>query len=326
MEISRLIGKNAGNWSIKTLALAAAVLLFFYNQIISLEQETYSVPLEVQIADELSLASEVPNSVRVTVRGSDESLRAISGGNLAARVDATRYAEPGQYTITVDAVVRTNEIDAQAVDLQVQPAAVTLELDRTARRTVEVNPAVQGFPSLGFELTRSFVSPRRVEIEGPERYILSRSSIGTEPVDLTARTEPFATEVALRPPNDFIRVRGGDSVEFHGVVEEVIAETWFSGVDVSVINVPDRLNVATSPGTGSMQVRGTLLVLESLDSSDLLFEADAAELSEAGEHELGLTPVVPDGVEVLDYQPRSRSVVLEDRPIDDDMILEESLR
>ncbi len=326
MEISRLFGRNAGNWSIKILALAAAVLLFFYNQITSLEQETYSVPLEVHVADELSLASDLPDSVLVTVRGSEEAVGGLSGGTLRARVNATRYTEPGRYTITVDAAVQANQAESQAVDLQVQPASVTLELDRTLRSTVEVNPNLQGFPARGFELDRSFVSPRTVEIEGPERYISSRKSIGTEPVDLTARTEPFSTEVALRPPNDFIRVRGGDSVQFHGVINEIMVETWFSGVNVSVINVPDEFEVIGDSGTGQMQLRGALLVIESLETAELSFEADASEVTEAGPQELDLVPVAPENVEVLDFRPRTQAVVFENGTVADETTFEELLR
>ncbi len=326
MEISRLLGRNAGNWSIKILALAAAVLLFFYNQIISLEENTFVVPLQVETADEVAPASDLPESVRVTVRGSEQAVQSLSGGALIARLNATRYTEPGRYTITVDAAVRANEIDAQAVDLQVQPAAVTLELDRMARSTVEVNPSIRGFPARGFELTRSFVSPARVEIEGPERYISSRTSIATEPIDITARTEPFTTEVGFRPPNEFIRVRGGERVEFRGVVEEVMVETWFSGVGISLINVPEDFEVAGAQGAGSMQLRGTLLTLESLEPDQLSLEADAAEVTEPGEHELELTPVVPDGVEVLEFQPRSRMVVFENGTIADETMFEELFR
>ena len=326
MEISRFLGKNAGSWSIKILALGAAVLLFFYNQILSLEEETYSVPLEVDVAGELSLASDLPDSVRVTVRGSEQSVVAFSATMLSARVDATRYTEPGRYTVPVDAAVEPNEIDDLAVDLQVQPTAVAIELDRTIRTTVAVNPAIRGFPARGFELARSFVSPRRVEIEGPERYVSSRSTIGTEEIDITERTEPFSTEVALRPPNEFISVRGGERVEFRGVVREIMVETWFSDIDISVVNVPETYEIAASPGAGAVQLRGALLKLESIELADLTLEADASAVSESGEHELALGAVVPEDVEVLDFEPRSTAVVFEDVAVADETVDEEFLR
>ncbi|MFP4644282.1 MAG: YbbR-like domain-containing protein [Spirochaetales bacterium] len=326
MEISRFLGKNAGNWSIKILALGAAVLLFFYNQIIGLEEETYSVPLQVEAADGLSPASDLPDSVRVTVRGSEESISAVSASMLSARVDATRYTEPGRYTVPVDASIQENEVDSLAVDLQVEPAAYTIELDRTARTTVEVNPAIRGFPARGFELARSFVSPQRVEIEGPERHVSSRSTIGTEEIDISARTEPFTTEVALRPPNDFISVRGGSEVDFRGVIREIMVETWFSDVEISVVDVPDEYEAVGTPGAGSVQLRGPLLRLESLGTDELSLEADASEVSEAGEQELVLEAVAPEDVEVLDFEPRRSAVVFENVEIADEARFEELLR
>jgi hypothetical protein len=62
------------NWPIKVLSIAAAILLFLFHRMGMLEERFFSVPLEVQVNEQLIPAETYPQTVRVTLRGRSEEI------------------------------------------------------------------------------------------------------------------------------------------------------------------------------------------------------------------------------------------------------------
>ncbi len=316
MRISRLFSRAGADWLVKVLALAAAVLLFFYNRVAGLEETILTVPVETEVSEELAIAAEYPSRVRVRLRGSEEAISAVGSDDLIAVLDATRFAEPGTYRVAVDVRPVGDEHRVGVFDIEPSPSFVSLELEPRIRTTVEVSPSVVGFPARGYELAQSFVSPERVEIEGPRRYVESRTRIATAPIEITDRSESFATLVELRPPNRFVTVRGGETVEFSAAVEESIVLTTFDPVAVVTIDLAQGLMPVEAPTGGSVTVQGPLLQLEETRREDIRLEADASEVDGAGVYSLPVRVDAPDGLSVVSYEPTE--IVIEVESMDDD--------
>lgn len=311
MRISRLFSRAGADWLVKVLALAAAVLLFFYNRVAGLEETILTVPVETEVSEELAIASEYPSRVRVRLRGSEEAISAVGSDDLIAVLDATRFTEPGTYRVAVDVRTVGDEPRMAVFDIEPSPSFVSLELEPRIRTTVEVSPSVVGFPARGYQLTQSFVSPEQVEIEGPRRYVESRTRITTAPIEITNRSESFTTLVELKVPNRFVTVRGGETVEFSAVVEESIVLTTFDPVAIVTVDLAVGLMPVDVPAGGSVTVQGPLLQLEETRREDIRLEADASEIDEAGVYSVPVRVDAPDGLLVVRYEPAEIALEVE---------------
>ncbi len=316
MRIRRLFTRAGADWLVKVLALAAAVLLFFYNRIAGLEETVFTVAVETEVSEELAIAADYPSRVRVHLRGSEEAISAASSDDFVAVLDATRFVDPGTYRVSVDVRRLDDEYSMSGLDIEPSPAFVTLELEERVQTTVEVSPSIVGFPARGYELTQSFVSPERVQIEGPERYVSARTRIATAPIDIGDRSESFTMLVELRPPNRFIRVRGSETVEFSGIVEESVVLTTFDQVAIVAVDLAEGLMPVEAPAGGSVTVQGPLLQLEETRREDIRLEADASEVDGAGVHTLPVRVEAPEGLLVVSYEPTE--IVLEVESTNDD--------
>ncbi|MFW5995142.1 MAG: YbbR-like domain-containing protein [Spirochaetia bacterium] len=308
MLIRRLFGRSGANWSIKVLALAAAVLLFFYNRIVSLDEAEFTVPLQVNISNELAIAESYPESVHVRVRGSEEAIEEVSGDDFEARADATRHTSPGRYQVGVSVRRTSKDASMQSLDIRVEPMAISLALDPRISAEVQVEPNLRGRPASGYELLRSSVAPAEVVIEGPERYIEGRSSVSTEEIDIAGRDESFTTRVPLEAPNELLDFRGGRTVEFRGIIEERIVTETVDGITIDVINLSEQFTLSFTTREGEAVLRGPFSAMESVTREGVSMSVNASEIDEPGVYELPVVVQAPEDVSLVEFEPPEISV------------------
>ncbi len=303
MKINRYLERLGSNWPVKILALAVALLLFFFNQIISLDETVISVALQVDTPEHLAVAEEYVDAVRVRARGDEEMIRAVSASDFLARVRATDITQPGEYRLPVQIERRSSARDLGPLELLLEPDSIRVVLDTRVRETVQVVPVVQGFPARGYELVRSFVTPAEVTIEGPGRYVEGRETVGTEPVDLSGRTGSFSTRLALRPPNPFIEVVGGATIEYRAVFQPQIVRMTFESLEVTTRGLFPGLTIAGIQERPSVELQGPLLSVEALTDTDIDASIDLSLITTPGTYTVPVEVSVPEGVSLLQTSP-----------------------
>lgn len=308
MRISTYVDRLWNNWPVKTLALAVAVLLFFFNQVISLDETVLSVALEVATAENLAVADELPETVRVRVRGDESVVQMISASDFVATVRAADITVAGEYRLPVFVERRTSARDLGPLDLFVEPDSVRVTLDDRVTETVRVVPEIRGFPARGYELVQTFVTPAEVEIEGPKRFVDGRETVATEPIDLSGRTSSFTLRLSISPPNPFIAVRGGSTVEYRAVFQPRIVGMTFTDVPIDILSLFPGLSLAGVSELPSVEVEGPLLDVEQLVISDIRIEADLAAITQPGSYTVPLEVTLPDDVSLIAVSPSEVTV------------------
>jgi len=155
------------NLSYKIIAVLLAVALWFYvllteeNPIV---ERRLSVPLRPPQAPRGMVVSGYPEQVQVTVQGSKKAVAGAKGSILAT----FSLASPrlGEQQVRVEA--------ASTLDLAVMavhPQRVRVRLERVARKTLRVEPAVLGAPPPGVVMGEPRVSPPTVTVSGPDSVI-----------------------------------------------------------------------------------------------------------------------------------------------------------
>ena len=84
---SRWTGILERNWPAKIISVVAAIMLFLFYRATSLEERFFSVPLNVIVNESYAVASEVPKSVKVTLRGSEENIFLILEDDIEVYAD-----------------------------------------------------------------------------------------------------------------------------------------------------------------------------------------------------------------------------------------------
>jgi len=303
------------NWPVKILSIAAAVMLFFFNQMATLEERFLSIPLQIRISEQFIPAETFPKTVRLTLRGRSEEVNLVLEDDLEVFADFSMYELEGSYTVPVQVLKKGGLAHMDPLELQVEPKKLTLRIEKKLSKSVRVLPSFVGYPAKGYELTQYFLTPSSVEVEGLESTLSKTDTVETEPIDVTGRMEDFTLRLRLKKPDQFSRFPGGDTVELFGIVQENTILKTIENIDLIALDLDENLEVEGLPEEAYLTVQGTQLFLETLDREDFMLTIDCSEIQEGGTYNLPVTPEVPQGVLVLKYSPvnvRIRIAEMED--------------
>ena len=177
------------------VALIAAILLWYglagqQDQNISVRGVKAALTL-VNMPRDLVLMSSVPDTISLQLRGPlTKSLGAAAG--LEVYLDLAD-ARPGTSVFTIDAAGISLPSDVEVVSIE--PADITLELDRLISVNLPIQPNLEGVPAPGFTTGEVRTSPIRVNVQGPESTLADLELVETTPVSVEGATGPVEATV-----------------------------------------------------------------------------------------------------------------------------------
>ncbi len=269
---------------LKLISLLLGVSLWFAAAREQGAEFAFSIPIELrEVPEGLEVVEESVQHVDVRVRGSAEILRRLTPQALTVGIDLTD-AEPGEHV----AYLSPEEVRAPfgVRVMRVTPTSVTLALDRTQQRIVQVLPRVLGSPAAGFELFNIELTPSQITVVGPASRVGELEQVTTEPVSAEGLREAYSRTVRVEL-DPLMRLEGLTSVELTLDVREERARSELSGVPMRV--EPPGVRVRLDPDTILVVAEGPKSLIESLSAEDL--EAVVyLEGLEAGRHDV--VPIV----------------------------------
>lgn len=245
------------------------------------------------------LVSELPDQVRLTLKGSRSQINAIRPENIPpVQIDLTdtdlRY-----YYFADDEF----DVPAGVTITQVGPTSIALDWASRVERPLPIQPRLVGQPSDGLVLGEpARAEPAEVVVIGPDTEVADLRAVQTDPVDLSqvqlGRNE-LGSGLVRPPPNT--RYQGDPNVTVVLEVVRDLAERTIPGVAVEVAG-PGRADTAQV----SVTLRGAPTAVEMVDPARITATADVSNLDPALG---GAVPVVitglPDGVEAARIEPAS---------------------
>lgn len=305
MQIRALLQRTFRNWPAKILSFAAALLLLVFHDITRLEERFVTVPLEIELNDQLVPGSNYPRQVRLRLRGESQQVFRVVEEDLRAYIDLRRYASEGEYRTPVLVEREGAARAAGALEVTVEPDTVQVTLEEKLLRSLEVEPTTSGFPTAGYELVQIVMSPSSVQVEGPRSVVEDLNVVRTEEVDLSTRREDFTERIRLVRPDPLVRFPGGSVVEMRGMIEESVVLETFETVELVVTGLDPQFVLAESVPGGLIRVQARQLDVEDVTPGDLQLSVDASSVDEVGSVRLPVRPIVPPGFVVLRYEPTS---------------------
>jgi YbbR domain-containing protein len=291
------------NWPAKILSLVAAIFIFLFYTVNSLEERFFTVPLKLYLAEGYVAAGPYPRSVRVTLRGESDTIYRILEEDIEVYADFSRHNNEGLFRASIEFIGRGSAETSGPLEITVEPRELTLEIEKNLRKSVKVLPTMTGYPEKGFELSQYFITPNTVDVEGPRSHVENLDTVLTETVDLSGRSSDFTFRARLNVEDAYLSLPGGDSVEFLGIIRETVIIKNFTDIGMVTFDLDPRFELANPPQTGTIQLQGAQLNLGSLGPEDLFLSIDCSRIQEPGIYTVVPRPEVPPGVSILDWAP-----------------------
>jgi YbbR domain-containing protein len=216
---------------LKVLAITLASVLWFTVAGEHVVERSLRVPLAVRnVPPELEIVGDLPATVDVRVRGSSAQLSRLDPGDVVAMLDMTT-ARTGSRLFHL----RTDEVRAPfGIEIaQVMPPALSLEVEKLARRTVPIVPATDGDPAPGFVVGRISAEPSTVLVEGPASHVKEVAEATTEPVEIDGKSDRVRDVVTVGVTDSSVRLVQPQNAT-------VVIDIWPAPVEREITDVPVR--------------------------------------------------------------------------------------
>lgn len=293
------------NLHLKVIALLLTFALYLWVSVDREVERTRYAPLRVDVPSEMVLVNDPPDKVGVTIRGKWSDLSQLDASQIGAirlQVDPA-MGRHGRISLTPDMVDLPPGL--RAIDME--PSFVQFHLEKRQAKQVPVRAEFRGELPEGYKLGEVSVSPKVIEVSGPQNSLHKLTRVSTEPIDLTGHTESFTATTRPRLDDPLVEYQLGEPLEVSVPVDAQKIERTFSGLKVEPVNADASLVTSVKPTHVSVTFRGPKAVLDKLDRDEILASLDMAgqqpEGSETVEREVQIRNI-PDGVELVGKQPR----------------------
>jgi YbbR domain-containing protein len=292
---------------LKMLAITLAVVLWVTVAGEHVVERSLRVPLEFRnIPEALEIVGNPPDTVDVRLRGSSAVLSRVQSGEIVAVIDLSS-ARSGSRLFHI----RNDEVRAPfGVEVsQVVPSTLALELEKSARRTVPVVPAIEGEPAPGFVVGRFVSEPAAVEIVGPDSHVRQVAEATTEPVSVKDAKARVRDGVTIGVTDSSVRLAQAQSAN-------VTVEIWPAPVERRMPDVPVRwrnlgtgLRAQVSPQLVHVTIRGSKDPLAAVRADSIQAFVDLAGLG-SGRYNLRVQADPAESFGVVAIDPAVVSVTI----------------
>ena len=248
---------------LRLASLALAAGLWFVIAGRQTAERGVTVPVEFRnVPRDLETTGDAVNNVDVRLRASPGLINSLESGKLLATIDLAGAAEGERIVQLTPGMI---QVPYGFRVIKITPSLLTLNLERTERKTVPIRPRVIGRPAPGFEVAEVASDPAEVRVAGPRSRVQEIESAFTEPVSVEGadRTAAVLVNVGLEDP--LLRLEEGSRVQVTAHVREVQEKRTFAGLRVHAQGRPARL----TPSRVAATVAGPASQVRTLEAADL---------------------------------------------------------
>jgi YbbR domain-containing protein len=306
----KLLAKVVEKWPAKVLSVAAALILFVFHRMSTLESRFFSVPLRVETSAGFMPVNAYPRMVRVTLRGDPNSIYPIAEEDIEAYVDLTKYSAPLWYRVPVQIRKTGTALEVEPLEISVDPLEVSIQLDRKVSKSVPLNLNSRGNVQEGFELISQSLTPAMVTVEGPLNTLDSLPELSTEAIDLEGRNESFTIAARIVNPDPRVVIQGNGSVEFRAVIRPMVPVMSIEGIPIAVKGLDPRFETAPGGSTGSVRLEGSRELLDMFVPAPDFLSVDCSALHTPGTYTLPVHIALPAGLTSVRQEPAELRLTL----------------
>jgi YbbR domain-containing protein len=299
-------------WPVKIVSLLVACVVWLYGRSLRFVERDVSLPLYVRHAPvSLAVYGDIPDRVRITVRGEKEKVEGVRIEEMTAELDLER-AKEGRAEFEV--IVSENVLPAGVVIRRKMPGRIAVHLEAFAERVVPVvRPPTVNLPAAGYKLADVSVGPQEVRIRGPRSVVTNLREVSPEIVNLAGVSENFEREVRLALPAT-VEAVGNPIFTVSARVKRDVAERVVREVPVEMRGLAPGLAARNDGYFIAVSVRGFRHRVAKVTRKDISAYVDLSEVKTKGSYRVDAKVVLPDEFEFLAATPEWFVVEVEEAP------------
>ena len=261
------------------------VLFLFLSFLISLlvklsNPHTLTINFQLfptQLESNELIISDKPNSINITLNGRGFELLKYYIRKPIIEVDFTLLRKNnGKYFWTkVDQIDKiNNHFNSKILVKSITPDSVIFPFDSQFIKKVPVNILVESTFLVGFDLIDEFKSyPDSIVITGPKSMLDTINNISTKQIKLNDISSNIKVPVDLKIPSNLSPFRlSHQSVSIVGKVDKFTE--GLVNLPVTVINIPDSLNINFFPKEVSVSFYSSLKAFSEISETDFKVQCD----------------------------------------------------
>lgn len=180
------------NLTAKIIALIMAIILWVYvmNEQNPLVETSMEIPLEVRNLSSSVMAADIPEVVRVKVRGPRAIIVGLAPKDIKAYIDLKGLGD-GRNNTTV-----STNIPANVELVEVSPGDINFRLDTIVSRQVPVEAKLVGTPGAGGVVAKISYSSPTVTVKGPSEIVDTVVKAIVD-VDISGKNADFTVDASI---------------------------------------------------------------------------------------------------------------------------------
>jgi len=318
MKANQIIEKVRENLLAKVLCFVAALFLYLFFLLSTLDRKSFSVPLRIDSQNGMVAASSYPQNVRVTVRGKLEDISMLHENDFQAFIDLDYITHEGKSLLPVQLTLSKNASLIDTMELKVSPEHITLNIEEQISAYVPVNPLVSGDPAHGYELKSIEISPPEVKVTGPRSMVNNCHRLQTKIVSVSDINSDRTMTVLLESPGRHLHLSERDQVTLTAKVTPKLMVKRFEAAPVNLSGLGAEFEPTGAGYTILLSLRGPVLSLENYKPRVSTILADCRGITSAGVHEVPLIFSLPSGAVALDETPKKIKLSVKRKPTEEE--------
>lgn len=269
-----------------------------------------SVPLEINLTKSQALASTVPSSIDVTIKGKGWDLVALLvSENLTYYLDLTGIKKDVRVN-TFQAISERLNVPHDLIILNTYPDTISISFDKVSERRVQVKNNVNVILKDGYKIVgKPIITPEYVNITGAKSILSKIKFIPTESITFENINSDISKIVNLSDTlNNIIRIEP-KKVKIDYKVE-LSADKNFEDITVTINNVPSDKDVLLIPPKLTLYLRGGVEQLSRINPSEIKVSIDYHVIEN---DTLGfVTPIIelPVNADLINFEPQKFQYII----------------
>jgi YbbR domain-containing protein len=284
------------HWLLKLLSLIIGASLWYF--VVGEDQGdlTVTIPLELRnLPSHLVIANQYRKDIEVVISGPRRLIQEMRQQNISRPVDLGK-AEPGAMVVKNDA--KSIPLPRGITVQRVQPANITLLVDRLMRKDFTITPITKGKPAAGFTLDSLTLNPPQITVTGPQGILEKEGALKTSVINLEDIDSSSTFQVHLSLDEALLQLIGETVIEANVVLKESMARKTVRSIPINSRETGGT--VKFSPATVTVEAEIPERVVQVTPELAMLFRASANAAVDKPDQEV---PVLVNGVNLPGHSP-----------------------
>ncbi len=245
--------KWAADWGFKTLSLIFALMMWYFVVGEDKVDMTIYVPIEItNLPQSLIISNQFKKQLEVAISGPRGLVRSISTQNITRSIDLAN-ARPGTQVFQnkPDTINLPRGITIQ----RIQPANITLTIDKLLEKDLPIKPMIIGNPAEGFEIVSVTANPADLSLKAPAEALKDTLFLSTQPIDVEGLNSSLINRrVPLDVKPEIAELIGESLISVNVTIREKLIPREFFDIPVEFSHAAERTAYRLTPGTVSVKV------------------------------------------------------------------------